>query len=105
MNPDIYVLDEPSSNLDSDAINDLKDLLTLLKSKGKTIIITEHRLYYLKDLADIICYIEKGEIKSIYSPETFLKLSVKERENKGLRALDLSKVEPNKKEQLEKITI
>lgn len=102
MNPDIYVLDEPSSNLDSDAINDLKDLLTFLKSKGKTIIITEHRLYYLKDLVDIICYIEKGEIKSIYSQEDFLKLSVKERENKGLRALDLSKVEPIRKEQLEK---
>lgn len=102
MNPDIYVLDEPSSNLDSDAINDLKDLLTFLKSKGKTIIITEHRLYYLKDLADIICYIEKGEIKSMYSQEDFLKFSVKERENKGLRALDLSKVEPIRKEQLEK---
>ncbi|MCS4463893.1 hypothetical protein JTT01_05610 [Clostridium botulinum] len=41
----------------------------------------------------------------MYSPETFLKLSVKERENKGLRALDLSKVEPIRKEQLEKITI
>ena len=102
MNPDIYVLDEPSSNLDSDAINDLKYLLSFLKSKGKTIILTEHRLYYLKDLADIICYIEKGEIKSIYSQEDFLKLSVKERKNKGLRALDLSKIKPIKKELLEK---
>ena len=102
MNPDIYVLDEPSSNLDSDAINDLKYLLSFLKSKEKTIILTEHRLYYLKDLADIICYIEKGEIKSIYSQEDFLKLSVKERKNKGLRALDLSKIKPIKKELLEK---
>ena len=43
--PDIYVLDEPSSNLDAYAIADFRKLLTLLKAQGKTIVISEHRLY------------------------------------------------------------
>ena len=46
--PDIYVLDEPSSNLDAYAIADFRKLLMLLKAQGKTIVISEHRLYYLR---------------------------------------------------------
>ena len=44
IDPDIYVLDEPSSNLDAYAIADFRQLLFTLKSQGKTIIISEHRL-------------------------------------------------------------
>ncbi|MBM6804887.1 hypothetical protein H6B07_20145, partial [Mediterraneibacter glycyrrhizinilyticus] len=41
-----------SSSLDVDAIQDLHDLLLLLKAQGKTILISEHRLYFLKDIID-----------------------------------------------------
>ena len=44
IDPDVYVLDEPSSNLDAYAIADFRQLLFTLKSQGKTIIISEHRL-------------------------------------------------------------
>ena len=43
MNPDVYVLDEPSSNLDCFAIRELHTILKLLKSQGKTIVLAEHR--------------------------------------------------------------
>ena len=46
MNPEVYLLDEPSSNLDMTAIGELRDHLQLIKSQGKTVIIAEHRLYY-----------------------------------------------------------
>ena len=46
MNPKIYLLDEPSSNLDMTSIQELKEHLRLIKSQGKTILIAEHRLYY-----------------------------------------------------------
>lgn len=45
IDPDIYVLDEPSSNLDAYAIADFRKLLMRLKAQGKTIVISEHRLY------------------------------------------------------------
>ncbi len=54
MNPEIYLLDEPSSNLDMTSIQELKGHLRLLQKQGKTILIAEHRLYYMMDLADRI---------------------------------------------------
>lgn len=54
MNPEVYLLDEPSSNLDMTAIGELREHLRLIKSQGKTVIVAEHRLYYLTDVADRI---------------------------------------------------
>ena len=96
MNPQIYLLDEPSSNLDMTSIQELKEHLRLIKKQGKTVLIAEHRLYYLMELADRIVYLENGEIKGIYTPEEFRQLSEHEREHMGLRAVDLQAVFPPK---------
>ena len=48
MCPDIMVLDELTSNLDLDAIEELKQTLKLWKSQGKTIVLAEHRLFLQK---------------------------------------------------------
>ena len=60
LSPDIIVLDETSSNLDSEAIEKLKAVLTEWKSQGKTIVIAEHRLYFLRELADRMLILENG---------------------------------------------
>lgn len=88
--PDIYVLDEPSSNLDAYAIADFRKLLMLLKSQGKTIVISEHRLYYLHDLADRVLYMKDGEIRGDYTAEEFRSLSAEQRDQMGLRPLELN---------------
>ncbi|MGP1449012.1 MAG: ABC transporter ATP-binding protein, partial [Filifactor alocis] len=49
---EIIVLDEPSSNLDEENIKIIKEMLVKLKSKGKTLIISEHRIFYLMDIID-----------------------------------------------------
>lgn len=97
MMPDIYVLDEPSSNLDIYAIDELRKNIMMLKKQGKTIVIAEHRLYYLKDIVDNIVYMEKGIVKQIIEREEFLNIPNKERETMGLRTLDLNDVIINKK--------
>ena len=94
MNPDIYLLDEPSSNLDMDAIQDLRKHLKLVKQQGKTILIAEHRLYYLMDVVDRIVYMEQGQIAGIYTPEQFRAIEKDERKRMGLRAVDLHEVHP-----------
>ena len=88
--PDVYVLDEPSSNLDAYAIADFRQLLFTLKSQGKTIIISEHRLYYLSGLFDRVLYLKDGEIEGDYTAEEFCGLSAKQRDDMGLRPLDLT---------------
>lgn len=94
MNPDIYLLDEPSSNLDMDAIQDLRKHLKLVKQQGKTILIAEHRLYYLMDVVDRIVYMEQGQIAGIYTPEQFRAIEKDERKRMGLRAVNLHEVHP-----------
>lgn len=94
MNPDIYLLDEPSSNLDMEAIRDLKEQLRRIKGQGKTILIAEHRLYYLMDLADKVVYLSQGKIAGIYLPGELRGLSDDRRRAMGLRAVDLRRVQP-----------
>ncbi|KPU42998.1 putative HMP/thiamine import ATP-binding protein YkoD [Oxobacter pfennigii] len=97
MNPDIYLLDEPSSNLDMKSIKELEKHLRLIKERGKTILIVEHRLYYLMGLADRIIYLEDGAVTAEYTADDFLKLSEKVREDMGLRATDLGRLLPEKR--------
>ena len=54
MNPEIYLLDEPSSNLDMTSIIELQEHIRLIKEQGKTILIAEHRLYYLMDIVQSV---------------------------------------------------
>jgi energy-coupling factor transporter ATP-binding protein EcfA2 len=93
LSPDVYVLDEPSSNLDIQSIEEIRQILLMLKRQGRTIIIAEHRLYFLKDVVDRVVYMEDGGIKEEYSSNEFFKLSHQDREERGLRHLDLEKVE------------
>ena len=95
MNPDIYVLDEPSSNLDSESITALQSYIRNIKAQGKTVIVAEHRLYYLADLADKIVYMENGIIARIFTPVEFKSLSAETRHEMGLRAIHLQEEIPS----------
>lgn len=94
MNPDIFLLDEPSSNLDMDAIHDLEKQLHYIKQQGKTILIAEHRLHYLVNLADRIIYLSDGEIVDIYTPQQFVAIEDRQRKKMGLRAIELNRITP-----------
>lgn len=85
LNPEIYVLDEPSSSLDIKTMNELSHIITKLKSIGKTIVIAEHRLWYLKDIVDRAIYIEDGKIIKEYSIDEIDNLREAERMRTGLR--------------------
>lgn len=92
MEPDIVVLDEPSSNLDVSTIADLKEVIEHWKRMGKTIIVAEHRLYYLMGIADRVIYMKNGRIAKDLSVEAFSSLSEQELKNMGLRSLHPSLV-------------
>ncbi len=94
MHPEVYLLDEPSSNLDMTAICELREHLRLIKSQGKTVIVAEHRLYYLMDVADRIIYLENGRITGDFTTDQFRLLSVTERQAMGLRAIELREETP-----------
>ncbi|MCR5638627.1 MAG: ABC transporter ATP-binding protein [Lachnospiraceae bacterium] len=85
LDPDVYVLDEPTSNLDIGTIRELKNIIYDLKKRGKTIIIIEHRLSWLRDVVDRVLYFENGIIKLDEAAEKFFGKSAKELHGYGLR--------------------
>ena len=88
IHPDIFVLDEPSSNLDIATIEDLIGVIRHWQSEKKTVIVAEHRLYYLVPYADRILYMKHGSIVREFAGTEFQKLSPDELQGMGLRALD-----------------
>ena len=94
MEPDVLVMDEPSSNLDASSILDLRSILAFWKSQGKTIIVSEHRLYYLRGLADRFIYITAGQVERDYSAAEFEQLTEQQRADMGLRTFILEDLLP-----------
>ena len=84
-NPRVVVLDEPSANLDTGSIRTLEKHLGLLKKQGTTILIAEHRLYYLMGLADRVVYMENGRIASGFSGAQFQRIPATTLADMGLR--------------------
>lgn len=97
MDTDIFLLDEPTANLDFAATEQLKEILLELKNQGKTILLSEHRLYYLADIADEFWVMANGEIKANYSSDDAKKLSEEEKRTLSLRTLDLNQVTVSEK--------
>lgn len=90
----VYVLDEPSANLDDEGTKQLYEILKILKEKGCTIIVSEHKLYYLKNLVDRVVYMKEGKIQEIFKGETFINQSPDWFHKKGLRQIDLKHLKP-----------
>ena len=90
--PKILVLDEPSSNLDTVAIEELAELIAKAKSEGKTIIISEHRLWYLMNLADRVVFLRDGVLEKDFPTADFCSLPSDEIEAMGLRCRDLKEI-------------
>ena len=102
MDTDIFLLDEPTANLDFAATQQLKEILLALKKQGKTLLLSEHRLYYLADIADEFWVMADGEIKGKYTAAEAKAFSVERRQTLSLRTLDLAEITVPEKEPLPK---
>jgi ABC-type multidrug transport system ATPase subunit len=68
---DIYILDEPTLNLDPLGIKSFRDLISKLKSEGKTIIFASHIIEDAIQLADRVGILVEGNLGKIESIESF----------------------------------
>ena len=93
--PDILVLDEPSSNLDSASSWDLEGIIRKWKNQEKTIIIAEHKLFFLSDVVDRVIFIKDGRIAHEWPMDEFKNINHRDF---GLRQLNLDNLEVKRKE-------
>ena len=94
VDPDVLVLDEPSSNLDSKSSWDLENIIKKWKEHGKTVIIAEHKLFFLSDVVDRVLFIKDGKTTNEWSINEFKKINHRD----GLRQLNLDNLELKRKE-------
>ena len=87
MNPQIYVLDEPSANLDIATMKTLSERMKVIKEKGRTVVVAEHRLAWIQKFADRIIYMKEGHIEQEFTSDEFKALPDLKREQMGLRSI------------------
>jgi ABC-2 type transport system ATP-binding protein len=58
--PELIIMDEPSSGLDPVNVSLLEQILLDLKSKGRTILFSTHRMEQVEKLCDAICLVDQG---------------------------------------------
>lgn len=90
LSPEVMVLDEPTSNLDFPGIESLRKIIEMWKSRGRTVIIAEHRLHFLKGVADRVIYMDSGEIREQFSGGEFFSKPTEFFVERGLRVPELA---------------
>ena len=83
----VLLADEPTSNLDPAAISEVRAALKVLKEQGLTIVVVEHRLHFLRDLADQVLLMEGGMVTRRWSGAEFFSMGQAQRRSLGLRTL------------------
>jgi putative ABC transport system ATP-binding protein len=64
-NPKVLIADEPTSNIDADAVDKLLEILAELKSEGKTIIISSHDPVF-RSHGDVLFNLDRGKLEGVY---------------------------------------
>ncbi len=109
LGPDVLLFDEPSANLDYGNVIKFSELLKKLKSLGKTILVADHRFFYLNNLIDRVFLLEKHKIKIYENEEEFKKadyntrnfdlfqmsIPFKEKINANMRLAELKNISKN----------
>ncbi len=85
MGPDIWVLDEPSANLDQASIQSLAGTIQEMQREGKTLIIAEHRCHYLRGLANRVVTLRAGRVSCIQCADEFFDSANEDMNRRGMR--------------------
>ena len=84
----VILLDEPTSNLDPRAIDDVRATIGRLKAAGRTLVVAEHRVYFLRGLVDEVVIMGRGRVVHRMAGEDLWRIGEARRKELGLRALE-----------------
>ncbi|MBL8707173.1 MAG: amino acid ABC transporter ATP-binding protein [Rhodospirillales bacterium] len=71
MKPQIMLFDEPTSALDPEMIKEVLDVMGELAAEGMTMIVVTHEMGFARSVADLVIFMDKGEIVEQGPPATF----------------------------------
>jgi ABC-type polar amino acid transport system ATPase subunit len=79
MDPIAMLFDEPTSALDPEMISEVLDVMTELAEDGMTMLVVTHEMGFARRVADLILFMDDGEIIEAAPPETFFGAPQEER--------------------------
>lgn len=83
--PDLLILDEPTTGMDPIGSREMKDLIMRLRDEGKTILLCSHQLADVQDVCDRVAILHQGELRELGRVDSLLKVrDITEVHAKGL---------------------
>ncbi len=79
MNPMVMLFDEPTSALDPEMISEVLDVMTDLAQEGMTMIVVTHEMGFARKVADLVVFMDQGEIVERNPPAEFFENPKSER--------------------------
>lgn len=72
--PDLLILDEPTTGMDPIGSREMKDLIIRLRDEGKTILLCSHQLADVQDVCDRVAILHQGELRELGRVDELLKV-------------------------------
>ena len=69
MQPELMLFDEPTSALDPEMVGEVLDVMGNLARDGMTMICVTHEMGFARTVADVVVFMDKGQILEVGSPE------------------------------------
>jgi general L-amino acid transport system ATP-binding protein len=79
LRPKVILFDEPTSALDPEMIHEVLDVMTELAEAGMTMICVTHEMGFARKVADLVVFMDGGEIVEAAAPEAFFEAPGNER--------------------------
>jgi ABC-type polar amino acid transport system ATPase subunit len=79
MNPEVMLFDEPTSALDPEMISEVLDVMVDLAEDGMTMIVVTHEMGFARKVADLVVFMDGGEIVESNPPDAFFEAPKSER--------------------------
>ena len=92
-NPDLILLDEPTTGLDPIGTREMKDLILSLKNQGKTVLLCSHLLADVQDVCDRITILFRGAMQTIGQVKDLLQVKdVTQIQTRGMNDLQIGEI-------------
>ena len=69
MKPEVLLFDEPTSALDPEMVGDVLDVMKELAKEGLTMAVVTHEMQFAREISDVVCFMDKGVIAEMGTPE------------------------------------
>ncbi|RWR20530.1 amino acid ABC transporter ATP-binding protein [Sinirhodobacter populi] len=87
MRPQVILFDEPTSALDPEMVQEVLEVMEELASDGQSMIVVTHEMTFARNVADLVVFMDKGQILEAAPPEVFFTTPHTERARNFVRQI------------------